>query len=412
MTLHRVAPPLLRAAPPPPPVLHAALPPLSPLPDDESLIPSALDNNCYIDHDDYIDDIDGYIDLSCYDYIDDGDSVYIHIIDDRTTSRSSMARMKRSNVRPTVEPPLTECEKVRARIMMRNNRMLQSLGMGLIASMIRKTNEVQEGRTNEVQEGSGVINDDPEYNPKEDEVIDGEEMDDGVVHKTVKALKESRMKRPGVKKSSETSRAMPPGRKEERNGEELSAIEFFKATHNNKKHGFSELDKIAIFSTNISEFVVAIFCIFHDMMKIDLNVSLMIGSLEKPYYIEPPYCSNCMSPDHISEERKFDAEIVKEVLKTEVKQSTFLRNVGLQSSKYISGKATAAVASHVCDLEQKLERSELKAEVMQEEMAAIKMKEEEYEVACDKELELLRKKSQEQEEKLAHLMALFGAKAS
>ena len=47
---------------------------------------------------------------------------------------------------------------------------------------------------------------------------------------------------------------------------------------------------------------------------------------------------------------------------------------------------------------------------MQEELAAIKMKAEESEAARDKELELLRKKSQEQEEKLAHLMALFGAK--
>ncbi|KAE8783824.1 hypothetical protein D1007_42654 [Hordeum vulgare] len=61
-----------------------------------------------------------------------------------------------------------------------------------------------------VREGSGVISDDPEYNPKEDEVV---------VHKTVKALKESRTKRPGVKKtanknrkSSEASVAMPPGR--------------------------------------------------------------------------------------------------------------------------------------------------------------------------------------------------------
>ncbi|KAE8790557.1 hypothetical protein D1007_35125 [Hordeum vulgare] len=59
-------------------------------------------------------------------------------------------------------------------------------------------------------QGSGVINDDPEYNPKEDEVV---------VHKTVKALKESRTKRPSVektankkRKSSEASAAMPPGR--------------------------------------------------------------------------------------------------------------------------------------------------------------------------------------------------------
>ncbi|KAE8819550.1 hypothetical protein D1007_02536 [Hordeum vulgare] len=104
------------------------------------------------------------------------------------------------------------------------------------------------------------------------------------------------------------------------------------------------------------------------------------------------------------EELKSDAEIVEEVLKTEVKQSTFLGNVGLQSSRYNSGKATPAVTAHVRDLEPKLERSELQAEVMQEEMAR--------EGARDKELGLLRKKSLEQEEKLAHLMALFGAKAS
>ncbi|KAE8785500.1 hypothetical protein D1007_40850 [Hordeum vulgare] len=83
--------------------------------------------------------------------------------------------------------------------MMRNNRIFQSLGIDAIASMIRKTNDVQEGTTNGVQEGSGVITDDPEYNPKEDEVV---------VHKTVKALKTASKKR----KSSEASAAMPPGR--------------------------------------------------------------------------------------------------------------------------------------------------------------------------------------------------------
>ncbi|KAE8820671.1 hypothetical protein D1007_01425 [Hordeum vulgare] len=94
--------------------------------------------------------------------------------------------------------------------MMRNNRIFQSLGIDAITSMIRKTNDVQEGTTNGVQEGSGVISDDPEYKPKEDEVV---------VHKTVKALKESRTKRPGVKKtasktrkSSEATAAIPPGR--------------------------------------------------------------------------------------------------------------------------------------------------------------------------------------------------------
>ncbi|KAE8794980.1 hypothetical protein D1007_30178 [Hordeum vulgare] len=371
--------------------------------------------------------------------------------------------------------------------MMRNNRIFQSLGIGAIASMIRKTNDVQEGRTNEVQEGSGVINDDPEYNPKEDEVV---------VHKSVKALKESRTKRSGVKKTAnqkrkslEASAAMPPGRvmspprrqtkrilepdepdrvtrqkatmaaakdhqespvgmdfeslvemrdefppmdeettlfmdesgtvclrlrrgapsidrndvetyvsnkinrekvvyqqrtgsrhytthifatKEERKGEELSAIDLFKATHNSKKHVFSEPVKIVVLEM--------------EKMK--------------------------DTPVPEGEEPKSDAEIVEEVLKTEVKQSTFLRNVGLKSSSNNCGKGTAVVAAHVRDLQQKLERSELQAEVMQEEMAAIKLKAEEYEATRDKELELLCKKSQEQEEKLAHLMALFGAKAS
>ncbi|KAE8774953.1 hypothetical protein D1007_52629 [Hordeum vulgare] len=160
--------------------------------------------------------------------------------------------------------------------------------------------------------------------------------------------------------------------KEERKGEELSVIDLFKATHNRRKHGFLEPVKIAILE------------------------------MEKRKDAPVPQ----------GEEPKSDVEIVEEVLKTEVKQSTFLRNVGLKSSSYNSGKGTAAVAAHVCDLEQKLEKSELQAEVMQEEMAKIKMKAEEYEAARDKQLELLRKKSQEREEKLAHLMALFGAKAS
>ncbi|KAE8788521.1 hypothetical protein D1007_37449 [Hordeum vulgare] len=140
--------------------------------------------------------------------------------------------------------------------------------------------------------------------------------------------------------------------KEERKGEELSAIDLFKATHNSKKHGFSEPVKIAI--------------------------------------LEMAKMKDAPVPE--GEEPKSDAEIV-EVLKTEVKQSTFLRNVGLKSSSNNSSKGTVVLAAHVRDLQQKVERSELQAEVMQEEMAAIKLKAEEYEAARDKELELLCKKS-------------------
>ncbi|KAE8812851.1 hypothetical protein D1007_10180 [Hordeum vulgare] len=167
-----VAPPVLRSAP-------------LPLPDDDYI--DDVDGYIYIDDDGYI-----CIDVDGYDYIDD---------DSGTTSRSSMSRMTRSYPRPTSdEHPLIEYEKVRARNMMRNNRIFQSLGIDAIASMIRKTNDVQEGTTNGVQEGTGVISDDPKYNPKEDEVL---------VHKTVKkALKTANKKR----KSSEASAAMPPGR--------------------------------------------------------------------------------------------------------------------------------------------------------------------------------------------------------
>ncbi|KAE8782006.1 hypothetical protein D1007_44755 [Hordeum vulgare] len=182
----------------------------------------------------------------------------------------------------------------------------------------------------------------------------------------------------------------PRHKKEEHKGEELSAIDLFKATHNSKKHEFSEPDKIAIVQ---KDFITSFHCI--------VNAKIVILRWKKGRMRRVPE----------GQEPKFVIEIVEEVLKTEVKQSTFLRNVGLKSSSYNSGKGNAVVAAHVRDLEQKMERSELQDEVMQEEMAAIKMKVEEYEAARNKELELLRKKSQEKEEKLAHLMDLFGAKA-
>ncbi|KAE8815835.1 hypothetical protein D1007_06668 [Hordeum vulgare] len=111
------------------------------------------------------------------------------------------------------------------------------------------------------------------------------------------------------------------------------------------------------------------------------------------------------------EEPKSAAEIVDDVLKTEVKQSTFFRNIRLQLSKNNSSQASDVVAAHVIDLQENLERSEIQDEVMKEELAAIKMKSEEADAAGEKEFELLHKECEERDEKLAHLMALFGAKA-
>lgn len=83
------------------------------------------------------------------------------------------------------EEPLTEIEKIRARTMMRNNRMFQSLGLGAIVSMIRKSNAREDGSAATCDESASAITQDgsSDYNPKDDEVIDGEEVDDKLVKK-------------------------------------------------------------------------------------------------------------------------------------------------------------------------------------------------------------------------------------
>ncbi|KAE8789696.1 hypothetical protein D1007_36062 [Hordeum vulgare] len=430
--------------------------------------------------------------------------------------------------------------------------MFQSLGIGAIPSIIRKTNDVQEGRTNEVKEGSGVINDDPEYNPKEDEVIYGEEVDDVVVHQTIK---KSRTKRHGVKKtvgkkgkSSETCVAMPPRRvmapplgqtkrilepaldRVTRKKEKMAAakdhqqsplcVDFEsmaqmgdefpqmdeETTLIMKERGTVCLDlslvvvsidrnvviseeeqqlvlqsgkftfamisfSSAFFKWNVDSLQEAIYRFFLTSRN-TTNASLLedyIGKVLENFEMNTDSktintaCKDILQKNskkrhHQIKKKYFDTvEANKVSIKSPVPDLTdgewqalvdmwstqrhketyvsnkmnrekvvyqqrtgsrhytthiFPLNVGLQSSSYNSGKATTDVAAHARDLEQKLERSELQAEVMQEEMAAIKMKAEESEAACDKELEVLRKKSQEQDEKLSHLIALFGAKAS
>lgn len=89
---------------------------------------------------------------------------------------------------PCNEVQLTEIEKVRARTMMRNNHIFQSLGIGAIVSMIRKLGDTKEGSAATCDESASAITQDgsSEYNPKDDEVIDGEEVDDVVVKKNDK----------------------------------------------------------------------------------------------------------------------------------------------------------------------------------------------------------------------------------
>ena len=120
------------------------------------------------------------------------------------------------------------------------------------------------------------------------------------------------------------------------------------------------------------------------------------------------------APTPEGQEPKSAVEIVEEVLKEEVKQSTFLFNIGLKSSSTRNKATTAVVAAHVHDLEEKLERSEMHAKEMREEMATMKKRSDEAEAAAaarDRDYDLLFQKSKEQDEKFANLLALLGARA-
>ncbi|KAE8812561.1 hypothetical protein D1007_10487 [Hordeum vulgare] len=75
------------------------------------------------------------------------------------------------------------------------------------------------------------------------------------------------------------------------------------------------------------------------------------------------------------------------------KETCVLNKINREKVVYQQRTGSRHYTTHI--FATKLERWEVQAEVMQEEMAAIKLKVEEYEAARDKELELLCKKSQE-----------------
>ncbi|KAE8798237.1 hypothetical protein D1007_26531 [Hordeum vulgare] len=161
---------------------------------------------------------------------------------------------------------------------------------------------------------------------------------------------------------------------EQRKGEVLSALDIFKATHNSTKHGFSE------------------------------DVQVAISEMEE----------KMTAPVQEGEERKSSVSVVAEVLTKHRPSSKFLKNVGLQpNSTGKSSKSNAAVNARVLDLQEKLEMSRQRSEVMREEMDAMKRKAAEAEAAQaerDKSYELLLKKAEENDVKYAQLMALLGAK--
>ncbi|KAE8794743.1 hypothetical protein D1007_30464 [Hordeum vulgare] len=163
-------------------------------------------------------------------------------------------------------------------------------------------------------------------------------------------------------------------KQEKRKGEVLSALDIFKATHNNTKHGFSE------------------------------DVQVAISEMEE----------KMTAPVQEGEERKSSVSVVAEVLTKHRPSSKLLKNVGLQpNSTDKSSKSNAAVNARVLDLQEQLEMSRQRSEVMSEEMDAMKRKAAEAEAAQaerDKSYELLLKKAEENDAKYAQLMALLGAK--
>lgn len=136
-----------------------------------------------------------------------------------------------------------------------------------------------------------------------------------------------------------------------------------------------------------------------------VQISMCQAEMEKRKAAQPPE----------GQEPKTAVEIVEEVLKIDVKHSTFLENIGLKSSSTQNKATTAVVAAHVQDLQEKLERSEKHAQAIEEEMATLKKKSEEAEAAAvlrDKAYEEMRQRMEEQDGKFASFVALLGARAT
>ncbi|KAM3351452.1 hypothetical protein ACQJBY_023435 [Aegilops geniculata] len=159
--------------------------------------------------------------------------------------------------------------------------------------------------------------------------------------------------------------------KEARKGEELTAFDLFKECHNGKKTGFSEPVKKAI---------------------ADMEKAMEQGVPE-------------------GGEPKNVAAVVADILTKECPSSTFLENVGLESSsKKKFNRSAAALDAHVQELEYKLEKERRVAELMREELVEVKKKSEETEAARTAEYQLLLQRVEATDARFARLMDLFEGK--
>jgi hypothetical protein len=99
-----------------------------------------------------------------------------------------------------------------------------------------------------------------------------------------------------------------------------------------------------------------------------------------------------VAPLQEGQEQKSATAIVAEVLTEQHPASTFLVNIGLQSSSARNKfRSDSIVSAQVTDLKEKLEMSEQQGQAMREELASLKKKSEEAEAAQaarDREYEL------------------------
>ncbi|KAE8792745.1 hypothetical protein D1007_32706 [Hordeum vulgare] len=358
--------------------------------------------------------------------------------------------------------------------------MFQSLGIGAIVSMIRKSNAREDGSAATCDESASAITQagSSDYNPKDDEVIDGEEVDDKLVKKKGKEEYANR----NMRKVSETSSPMAPGRvlalspegskrlltrddepvvarltrqkvREDvdksllHKGQGPLRIDDELASMEEGSRMWMDLSPVAPFVANFEmdteSSVIEYACT--DILKNSLrnrhhhikkeyfdNVEASKVSIKSPVsdktdtewqrlvelWSTPRHkCEmeeKMVAPVQEGEERKSSVSVVGEVLTKHRPSSKFWKNVGLQpNSTDKTSKSNADVNARVLDLQEQLEMSRQRSEVMREEMDAMKRKAAEAEAAQaerDKSYELLLKKAEENDAKYAQLMALLGAK--
>ncbi|EMS49838.1 hypothetical protein TRIUR3_24664 [Triticum urartu] len=129
---------------------------------------------------------------------------------------------KMTTSKKLAEAPTAEYEKIRAKNLMRNNRIFQSLGIAALGMM-----------------------------SPDNEVIEEDEVEDIVVEKEDKETCQSNKENRFEVKFHQKTGSRPyishvHALKEARKGEELTLFDLFKECHNGKKTGFSEPVKKAI----------------------------------------------------------------------------------------------------------------------------------------------------------------------